>query len=70
MTERERLEGLAEELAGQVDIPAEEWDQILDQVQRVLQAVRSLDQLCLDHAEPAPVFEVIPRAFPFPDGIR
>lgn len=53
-------EELARELAAELALPAEDWEAVLAQVPRVLEAVAALDELPLDAVEPAAIYRIVP----------
>jgi hypothetical protein len=57
---RESLECRARELAAELPLTAQDWEAVLDQAQRVLDAVATLDELPLDAVEPPAVYRVAP----------
>lgn len=58
MVTRETLERVVQELSADIPIPPEDWETVLAQVRRMLEAVRTLDELPLDEAEPASLYEI------------
>jgi hypothetical protein len=61
MTSRETLECMAREMAAEFRLPDEDWEAVLTQAQRTLDAIAQLDDLPLAAVEPAPVFQVDPE---------
>jgi hypothetical protein len=53
---RETLEQMARDLAGQVQLPAEDWQAIIAGAERMLAMIQTLDELPLENVEPAAVF--------------
>ena len=59
MVTRETLESMARQLGADVPIPAEDWEVVVPQVRRMLDTVRTLDELPLGEAEPASIYRVV-----------
>jgi len=57
---KDTLERMAREIGADLPLPAEDWAAVVGQVQRILEAVRSLDELPLDAVEPAPIYRINP----------
>jgi hypothetical protein len=55
---REALECVAHEMAEEFQLADEDWDAVLAQVQRTLDAIAMLDELPLATVEPAAVFRM------------
>ena len=60
MRSRETLESIARDMAAEFQLSDEDWEAVLTQVQRTLDAIAMLDELPLATVEPAPVFRVEP----------
>ena len=60
MVGRETLEAMAREFAADMPLAAEDWEAVLAQVPRVLEAVAALDELPLDGIEPAAIYKIVP----------
>ena len=60
MVGRETLEAMAREFAAEMPLAAEDWEAVLVQVPRVLEAVAALDELPLDGIEPAAIYKIVP----------
>lgn len=60
MVTRETLESMARQLGADVPIPPEDWEAVVPQVRRMLETVRTLDELPLGEAEPASIYRVTP----------
>jgi hypothetical protein len=58
MRSRETLECVARKMAAEFQLPNEDWEAVLTQAQRTLEAVALLDELPLAIVEPAPVFRM------------
>ena len=53
---RETLQALAKEFAADYPVPAEDWDAIAPQAERLLAAVAKLEELPLFQVEPPAVY--------------
>jgi hypothetical protein len=53
---RDTLQALATEFAADYSLPAEDWEAIVAQAERLLAAVAKLDELPLPSVEPAAVY--------------
>ncbi len=58
MVTRETLERVVQALSPDIPVPPEDWEAIVPQVRRMLEAVRTLDELPLDEVEPASLYEL------------
>jgi hypothetical protein len=61
MRNREALECLARDMAAEFQLPGEDWEAVLAQAQRTLDAIAMLEELPLAAVEPAPIFRVDPE---------
>jgi hypothetical protein len=62
MRSRETLESMAREMAAEFQLPAEDWEAVLTQAERTLDAVARLDEMPLAAFEPAAVFRMDPES--------
>ncbi len=59
MVTRETLERVRQELSTDVPIPPEDWEAVVAQVRRMVETVRTLDEMPLGEVEPAPLYEIV-----------
>jgi hypothetical protein len=50
---RETLERMARDLAAEIPLPAEDWQAAVDQAEKMLAIIKTLDELPLADVEPA-----------------
>jgi hypothetical protein len=60
MASRETLERMARDMAAEFLLPQEDWEEILAQAKRTLDAIAMLDELPLAKVELEPIFHVDP----------